>query len=144
MNGPHAAEGRIELEILVELTEELSRKVVVMPSEEQAQQNPPRADCNLQSPLSLATLPPITLSINLPLDYPLRRPPVISGLDVTYGWLPAENLKLLEKTLLRVWEVEQEQGDGEGRAILYDWVEMVRSAELCLGILGMMTNDNIL
>ena len=141
LNGPYTTEGRIDLEIPVELTEELSRKVIVVPSDEQAS---PRADCNIQPPLSLTTLPPITLSLTLPLDYPLRRPPVISGLHARYGWLPTEKLEKLERTLLSAWEVEQEQGSGEGRAILYDWVEMVRSAEPCLGTLGMMTSGNVL
>jgi len=145
LNGQCTAEGRIELEIPVEITEESHRTVVIMPSlDEQAQQDPSCADYNLQSPLSLTTLPPIILSLTLPLDYPLRRPPVISGLDATYDWLPAEKLKLLERSLLSVWEVEQEQGGGEGRAILYDWIEVVRSAEPCLGILGMVTNENVL
>lgn len=144
LSGPYTTAGRIVLEIPVELTEELSRKVVVAPSDEQTHQGPPRADCSTQPPLSLTTLPPITLSLNLPPDYPLCRPPVISGLHATYGWLPTEKLKMLERILLNVWEVEREQGGGEGRAILYDWVEMVRSAEPCLGMLGMMTSDNVL
>jgi len=143
LNSQYAAGGRIDLEIPVEVTEESSQKVMIIPSDEQAQQDP-RADCNLQSPLSLITLPPITLSLTLPMDYPLRRPPIISGLHEAYGWLPAEKLELLERTLLSVWEVEREQGGGEGRAILYDWVEMVRAADTCLGMLGMMTNGNVL
>lgn len=144
LNSQYMAGGRIELEIPVEITEESSRKVVIMPLlDEQAQQDPSRTDCNLQSPLSLTTLPPIILSLTLPLDYPLRRPPVISGLHATYGWLPAEKLRLLERSLLNVWEVEQEQSGGEGRAVLYDWIEMVRSAEPCLGMLGMVTNENV-
>ena len=115
-----------------------------MPSDEQDQQDPSRADCNIQSALSLATLPPVTLSLFLPPDYPLRRPPVISGLHATYGWLSAEKLKLLERSLLSVWEAEREQGRGEGRAILYDWIELVRTAEPCLGTLGMVENGNVL
>jgi len=142
-NGSHVTEGQIELEIPVELTEGLSRKVVVMPPDALTQQDSPHPNCNIQSPLSLTTLPPITLFLTLPLGYPLRRPPVISRLHATYGWIPVEKFKLLERTLLRAWEVEQEQ-DGEGRAILYDWVEMIRSAEAFLGVLGMMTNDNVL
>jgi len=141
LNSRYTTEGRIELEIPVELTEESSRKVMIMPSNEQAQ---PRIDCNLQSPLSLTMLPPITLSLTLPLDYPLRRPPVISGLGATYGWLPTEKLKLLQGSLLGFWEAEWEQGGGEGRVILYDWIEMVRSAEPCLRMLGMVTKENVL
>lgn len=45
---------------------------------------------------------------------------------------------------MSVWEVEREQGNGEGRAILYDWVEVVRSGEPCLGMLGMMASGNVL
>lgn len=140
LNDPRSDEGRIELAIPVELTEGLSWRVVVMPSDEQDHQDPPQSP-----PLSLATLPPITLSLTLPSDYPLRRPPVISGLYAAYGWLDGEKLQTLEKTLLSVWEVERGRGDGvEGRAMLYDWVEMVRSAEPCLGVLGMVTNGNVL
>ena len=142
---PYTTEGRIELEIPVELTGELPREVIIVPSNEGAlPEDPHRVDSDPQSPLSLTTLPPITLSLTLPVDYPLRRPPVISGLRAAYGWLPAEKLKLLERTLLSVWEVEREQGGGEGRAILYDWVEMIRTAEACLGTLGMITNGNVL
>ena len=144
MNNQYTVEERIELEIPVELTEASSRKVMIMPSDEQAQQDPFRADYNLQPLLSLTTLPPITLSLILPLDYPLHRPPIVSALHATYGWLPAEKLKLLERSLLSIWEVEREQSGGEGRTILYDWVEMVRSAEHCLGMLGMMTKENVL
>lgn len=144
LNGPCMAEGRIELEIPVELAEELSRTVMIVPSDEQAHQDPPCGNCNPQSPLPLTTLPPIILSLTLPRDYPLHRPPVISGLHATYGWLSAEKLNILERTLLSAWEVEREQSSGEGRAILYDWVEMVRSAEPCLGMLGMMMDGNVL
>jgi hypothetical protein len=145
LNNQQTAERRIELEIPVEITEESLRKVVIMPlSDEQVQEDPSCADCNPQPPLSLTTLPPIILSLTLPLDYPLRRPPAISGLHATYGWLPEEKLKLLERSLLGVWEVEQEQGGGDGRAILYDWIELVRSAEPSLGVLGMVTNENVL
>jgi len=143
-NDPCPARARIELEIPVELTEGLSRKVVVMPSDETAHQDPSHADRNPQLSLSLTTLPPVTLSLTLPLDYPLRRPPVISRLHAAYGWLPAEKLQTLEKALLSVWEAEREQSNGEGRAILYDWVEMVRLAEPCLGTLGMMTGGELL
>jgi hypothetical protein len=143
-NGQNIAEGRIELEIPVELTEEPPRKVMIMPPDEQSQRDSSQVDCDFQSPLPLTTLPPITLIFTLPLEYPLSRPPIISGLRSSYGWLTAEKLKLLERTLLSVWEVEWEQGRGEGRAILYDWVEIVRSAETCLGKLGMIANDIIL
>jgi len=139
-NDPCPVGAQIELEIPVELTEGLSRKVVIMPLGEQAHQDPSHGDHDPPLPLSLTTLPPITLSITLPSDYPLRRPPVISRLHATYGWLPAEKLQTLEKALLGVWEAEREQGNGEGRAILYDWVEVVRSAEPCMRMLGMMTS----
>ena len=140
-NDTRPAGARIELEIPVELTEGLSWKVVIMPSDEQDHQDPSHDDRDPQLPLSLTTLPPITVSLTLPLDYPLRRPPVISRLHATYGWLSAEKLQTLEKALLNVWEAEREQGSGEGRAILYDWVEMVRSADPCL---GMMTSGELL
>lgn len=144
LNSQYTAEGRIVLEIPVEISEESPRKVIVMLSDERVQRNPSHADYDIQSPLSLTTLPPITLFLTLPLDYPLHRPPVISGLHATYDWLSAEKLKLLERSLLSVWEVEREQGGGEGRAILYDWIEVVRSVEPCLGMLGMVTNENVL
>lgn len=144
LNGQNKPEGRIELEIPVELAGESPQKAMVMLLDEQPQQCPSQVEGNIQSPLSLATLPPIYLTLTLPLDYPLHRPPIISELRSSCGWLPAEKLKLLERILLGVWEVEREQNGGEGRAILYDWVEMVRSAESCLEKLGMITNGNIL
>lgn len=144
MNGQNTAGGRIELEIPVELVEEPPQKVMVMLLDEQAQQYSPHVDGDIQFPLSLTTLPPISMILTLPLGYPLHRPPIISGLRSGYGWLSAEKLELLERTLLTIWEVEREQNGGEGRVILYDWIEMVRSAESCLGKLGMMRNGDIL
>lgn len=144
MNSRTTTEGRIELEIPIELAEAPPQKVMIMLLDEQLQHRSSHVDGNVQSPLSLTTLPPVSITLNLPSDYPLHRPPVISELRSSYGWLPAEKLKLLETTLLSVWEAEREQNGGEGRAILYDWVEMVRSAESCLGKLGMITNGTIL
>lgn len=144
LSGWGITERRIELEVPVELPEDPPRKVVIIPPDEQSQQDHSHPIHNLQFPFSLTTLPPITLVLTLPLDYPLHRPPIISGLRSSYGWLPAEKLKLLERALQSVWEVEREQGGGEGRAILYDWVEMIRSAEAFLGKLGMVTDDSIL
>ena len=144
LNSRNTAEGRIELDISVELTEEPPQKVMIMLLDEQPQQYSSHVGDDIQHPLSLTTLPPISLTLTLPLDYPLHRPPSISELRSSCGWLPAEKLKLLERTLVSVWEVEREQNGGEGRAVLYDWVEMVRSAESCLGKLGMIANGNIL
>lgn len=143
LNGRNTGEGRIELEIPVELAEEPPQKVTIMLMDGHPQQHS-YADGNIQSPLSLTTLPPISLTLTLPLDYPLHRPPIISGLYSSYGWLPSEKLKLLEGTLLDLWEAEREHNGGEGRGILYDWVEVVRSAESCLGKLGMVTDGGIL
>ena len=143
LNGQNTAGGRIELEIPVELAGEPPQKagMIIILDEQQYSSH---VDGDVQSHLSLTTLPPISITITLPLDYPLRRPPTISGLRSDYGWLPAEKLKLLEGALLSVWEIEREQNGGEGRAILYDWVEVIRSAESCLGKLGMITDGNIL
>jgi hypothetical protein len=144
LNGWNTTEARIELEIPVELTDEPPQKVMITLLDEQPQQYASHVDSNIRSSLSLTTLPPIYITLTLPLDYPLHRPPIISGLRSSYGWLPTEKLKLLEGALLNVWEVEREQNGGEGRAILYDWVEVVRSAESCLGKLGMITNGSVL
>ena len=143
-NGWDTVEGRIELDIPVELTEEPPRKVMILPPDEQPKRDPSHVSCNFQSPLPLTTLPSITLLLTLPLGYPLYRPPIISGLRSSYGWLTAEKLKLLERALLSVWEVEWQEGGGEGRAILYDWIEIVRTAECCLEKLGMIRDGNIL
>lgn len=143
MNGRNTEEGRIELEIPVELTEETSQRVIVVPLDEQPHRGSSHFGCDPRSSLSLTALPPITLILTLPLGYPLHQPPIISELRSSYGWLAAEKLKLLENNLLMVWEAEQEMS-GEGRVILYDWVEMVRSAGSFLEKLGMMTAGNIL
>lgn len=144
LNGQNTTEGQIELEIPVELSEEPPQKVTVMLLDGQPQHCSSHVDGSVKLPLSLTTLPPISLTITLPLDYPLYRPPIISRLRSSYGWLPTEKLKLLERTLLGVWEAEREQNGGEGRGILYDWVELVRSAESFMGKLGMIKNGNIL
>lgn len=69
--------------------------------------------------LSLSSLPPILLHLILPPTYPLHAPPEIVSLRATHSWL--RRIPDLHKALLNMWQ--------EGEAVLYTWVEYIRTAE---------------
>lgn len=69
--------------------------------------------------LLLSSLPPILLQLILPPAYPLHASPQIISLRATYSWLP--KIHDLYKALLAMWQ--------PGEAILYNWVEHIRTAE---------------
>ena len=73
------AEGRVEFEIPLELSEEPPREVMIMHPDEQSQRDSSHVDRSFRSPLPLTMLPPITLTLTLPLDYPLCRPRLSPG-----------------------------------------------------------------
>jgi len=91
--------------------------------------------------LPLSTLPPLLLTLAIPPEYPIYKPPIIISLHVSYAWVPEVQLKLLDRTLLSIWEDEQ-KAQGEGRCVLYDWIEMIRSAEF-LDPLGFLDSDTV-
>ena len=80
--------------------------------------------------LSLSSLPPVLLKVVLPPAYPLHAAPEISSFHVTGSWIP--HIGLVLKSLLEMWH--------PGEAILYTWVEWIRSAEF-LNSLQLMHND---
>ncbi|KAI0307581.1 RWD-domain-containing protein [Multifurca ochricompacta] len=69
--------------------------------------------------LSLSSLPPVLLEIVLPPSYPLHVAPEITSFHVSGSWIPRSG-HLLE-ALLEMWH--------PGEAILYTWVEWIRSAD---------------
>lgn len=80
--------------------------------------------------LSLSSLPPLFLEVVLPPAYPLYAAPEISSFHVSGSWIPRIGLVL--ESLLEMWH--------PGEAILYTWVEWIRSAEF-LNSLQLMHND---
>jgi RWD domain len=99
-------------------------------------------DCYTQrTVLSLSTLPPLLFTLIIPVDYPIHRPPIIVSLHARYSWVPRMRLNMLEKSLLSIWKTEQ-MGQGEGRGVLYDWIETIRSAEF-LDHLGFVDFDTV-
>ncbi|KAH9075807.1 RWD-domain-containing protein [Lactarius deliciosus] len=80
--------------------------------------------------LSLSSLPPVFLEVVLPPAYPLYAAPEISSFHVSGSWVPRIGLVL--ESLLEMWH--------PGEAILYTWVEWIRSAEF-LKSLQLMHND---
>jgi len=87
----------------------------------------PDNDSTPPATISLLTLPPILLSLRLPHGYPVYNPPVITTIQAALPWITKQHLDRLQCVLVDLWE-EQNEIQGEGRGILYDWIEMLRSA----------------
>jgi len=69
--------------------------------------------------MTVAALPPVRLSVRLPLAYPLRLPPVLLSISAAHDWLL--DIGLLSAQLLERWE--------EGETILYTWIEYIHTGE---------------
>ena len=100
----------MKLEINIELG--TTRSVVVVDGSGESTSHDPTL-------LSLSSLPPILLQLILPPTYPLHASPQIVSLRAIYSWLP--RIPVLHKALLAMWQ--------PGEAILYNWVEYIRTAE---------------
>lgn len=147
-----AADRSIKLEVPVELGDGETRKVVLDLARSTDQIVPdaktgailtagpsssPGVDYIQRESLSLSTLPPILLNLNIPVDYPTHKPPFIVSIHSSYSWIPVSRLELLERRLLEMWN-----SGGEGQGILYEWIETIRSAEF-LNDLGFIESDSI-
>ena len=80
--------------------------------------------------LCISSLPPVLLEVVLPPAYPLHAAPEISSFHASGSWIP--HIGLVLKSLLQMWH--------PGEAILYTWVEWIRSAEFLIS-LQLMHND---
>ena len=80
--------------------------------------------------LSLRSLPPLLLTLTLPQDYPLRRPPRLLGIHATSSWLP--HIVRVQEELLTMWQAPD--------TVLCEWVEWIHGADF-LSSLGFLEAD---
>jgi hypothetical protein len=77
--------------------------------------------------LQVSYLPPISLQLQLPHDYPSTRPP---SCTLAANWLAPQQAAQLAQQLQDLW-----QQQGPGAPIIFEWVDWLRGEALaCLGI----------
>jgi E3 ubiquitin-protein ligase RNF14 len=71
-----------------------------------------------------ANLPPLLLTLVLPIEYPMRRPPILKTVHATSDWLPGPVIASTAKRLQEIWD-----GDAEGSGVLWRTCDWIRSGE---------------
>lgn len=82
--------------------------------------------------VSIAHLPPLTLLIRLPLDYPAEKPPEFT---LFCPWLKRSLMAKLCRQLDKLWE------DNKGQEIIFTWVEFLQNE--ILDFLKIQTNLDV-
>jgi len=77
----------------------------------------------------LATLPPLLPTLVLPIDYPMRRPPISNTVHATNDWLPGSAVTPMVKRLQDILGV-----DVEGSGVLWRTCSWTRSGEFLIDI----------
>ena len=77
----------------------------------------------------LATLPSLLLTLVLPIEYPMRRPPILKTVHATNNWLPGSAVAPMVKRLQDLWGV-----GAEGSAALWRTCGWIRSGEFVIDI----------
>ena len=77
----------------------------------------------------LANLPPLLLTLVLPIEYPMRRPPVLKSVHATNDWLPGSAVAPMVKHLQEIWDE-----DSEASGVLWRTCDWIRSGEFLTDI----------
>ena len=75
----------------------------------------------------LESLPPLLLTLVLPIEYPMRRPPILKTVHATSDWLPGPAIASMVKRLQEIW-------DAEGSGVLWRTCDWIRSGEFLTDI----------
>jgi len=70
----------------------------------------------------LENLPPLLLTLTLPIEYPIRRSPILKNVHATSDWLPGAAVTSMVKRLEEIW-------DAEGSGVLWRTCDWIRSGE---------------
>jgi E3 ubiquitin-protein ligase RNF14 len=94
--------------------------------------------------LVLSHLPPLSVRIALPADYPLHAAAKVVSLravleDERSSWLPRSTLQAVQTKLSVMWAQEAQAG-GEGSGVLWRWWDWISTGEFLVDI-GMLTGD---
>jgi len=81
----------------------------------------PDQGTSLDKNISVDSLPPLILQIQLPKLYPLHSPLDIVSVGATDGWLHNVSILELQRKLSEKWEA--------GESVLYHWIEYLRTGE---------------
>lgn len=85
----------------------------------------------------LANLPPLLLTLVLPIEYPMRRPPILKTVHTTNDWLPGSAVSSMVKHLQVIWDA-----DVEASGVLWRTCDWIRSGEFFTDI-GLLQDDII-
>lgn len=75
----------------------------------------------------LESLPPLLLTLILPIEYPTRRSPILQNVHATSDWLPGPAVASMVKRLEEIW-------DAEGSGVLWRTCDWIRSGEFLTDI----------
>ena len=75
----------------------------------------------------LESLPPLLLTLVLPIEYPMRRPPILKTVHATSDYLPGPAVASMVKRLQEIW-------DAEGSGVLWRTCDWIRSGEFLTDI----------
>ena len=76
-----------------------------------------------------ANLPPLLLTLVLPIEYPIRRPPILKTVHATNDWLPGSAVASMVKRIQEIWD--EETG---GSGVLWRTCDWIRSGEFLTDI----------
>ena len=108
----------MRLQIPIEF--EVVRSVYITTLSRHSRSSPDQGS-SLDENISVDSLPPLILQIQLPKLYPLHSPPDIVSVGATDGWLHNVFILELQRKLSEKWEV--------GDSVLYHWIEYLRTGE---------------
>ena len=100
-------EAIIKLDIPVEIGEhdiQIYRTVCNLMANGEPIKPPPNEDDSAEEPAMdrLANLPPFFLTLVLPIEYPMRRPPILRTVHATNDWLPGSAVVSVAKRLQEI------------------------------------------
>jgi len=72
----------------------------------------------------LESQPPLLLTLVLPIEYPMRRPPILKTVHATNDWLPSSTVAPMVKRLQGIWDV-----NAAGSGVLWGSCDWIQSGE---------------
>jgi hypothetical protein len=114
-----------------EANEDDSAEMVPVPVPDEQDEEPAMVD-------RLESLPPLLLTLILPIEYPLRRSPILKNVHATSDWLPGAAVTSMVKRLEEIWDAE-----GSGSGVLWRTCDWIRSGEFLKDI-GLLQQDGVI
>jgi len=77
----------------------------------------------------LESLSPPLLTLVLPIEYPMRQPPILKTMRATNDWLPGSTVEPMVERLQDIWDV-----DVEGSGVLWRTCDWIQSGEFLTNV----------